>query len=131
MIVLKHRFGDPSGTFVLHALSAGRLGLDSGSYAYVAAERPPIVRHGQGVAIYVKTEVFAGKRGTLVVRSRLEFVGAGDGATVGTGLWAIVRGTKAYAGLKGGGRAAVIVMTPGGVTTSQYEGLVLAPGGRT
>lgn len=124
MLVEQHRFGAPTGTFVLHALSPGPLSLDSGSHDYAAAERPPVIRDGQGIAVYVLVEAFAGKRGTIVVRSRIELVGAGNGTTVGTGSWSIVRGTRAYAGLRGGGRAAVVVMTPGGFTSSQYEGLV-------
>ena len=61
-----------------------------------------------------------------MVRSRIELVGAGNGATVGTGSWSIVRGTKAYTGVRGGGRLAVVVVTPDGLTSSQYEGLVAA-----
>jgi hypothetical protein len=131
MLVEQHRFGAPTGTFVLHALSPGPLTLDSGSHDYAAAERPPVVRNGQGIAVYVLVDTFAGKRGTIVVRSRIELVGAGNGTTVGTGSWSIVRGTKAYAGLRGGGRVAVVVVTPRGLTTSQYEGLVTAPGEKT
>jgi hypothetical protein len=127
MLVLKHRFGDPTGTFTFHALSSGQLVRDAGSYAYAAAERPPVIRKGQGIAVYLKLETFAGRRGNLVVRSRIELVGAGNGATVGTGSWSLVRGTKGYAGVEGGGRIAVVVMTPGGSTSSQYEGLVSAP----
>lgn len=127
MLVQKHRFGAESGKFVLYALTSGQLERDAGSYTYLAAERPPLIRRGQGIAVYITIASFTGKRGTFVLRSRVEFVGAGNGTTVGTGTWSIVSGTKAYAGMKGGGRVAVVAMTPGGDTSSQYEGFVAAP----
>jgi hypothetical protein len=124
MLVQKHRFGSPMGTFVLYALTDGPLELDSGRYTLAAAEKPHIVRNGQGIAVYIAVETLTGKRGSFVIRWRVEFVGAGEGSTVGTGTWSLVRGTGAYAGASGGGRLAAVVMTPRGFTSSQCEGFV-------
>jgi hypothetical protein len=127
MLVQKHRSGSPNGTFVFHALTSGPLDLDSGRYTLAAAEEPFVIRNGQGIAIYITIATLTGKRGTLVIRSRAEFVGAGNGSTVGTGAWSLLRGTGAYDGATGGGRVAVVVATPRGFTSSQYEGFLRAP----
>jgi hypothetical protein len=126
MLVQKHRFGAPSWTFEFYALTPGRLGFDSGKLMLAASERPYVVRDGQRMAVYVAVERLTGKRGTFDVRWRVEFAGAGDGNTIGTGTWSLVRGTGVYAGVKGGGRLAVIVMTPRGFTSAQFEGLLRA-----
>jgi hypothetical protein len=122
MLVQKHRVGAPTGTFVFYALSPGPLKLDSGKYTYAAAEKPPVILKGQGMAVYIAVTTLTGRRGTFVIRWRMEFVGAGNGNTVGTGTWSLVRGTGAYAGASGGGRVATV--TPRGFTSSQYEGFV-------
>jgi hypothetical protein len=88
-------------------------------------EKPPLIRNGQGIAVYVAAETLKGRQGTLVVRWRVEFVGAGNGNTVGTGTWSLVRGTGAYAGVTGGGRLAAVVYTPKGLTSAELEGLSL------
>jgi hypothetical protein len=124
MLVQKHRAGDSHGTFVLHVLTPGPLRLDSGRYDYVAAERPYVVRKGQWAAVYVGIQALVGKAGTLFIRWRAEFVGAGNGSTVGTGTWVVVRGTGIYARATGGGRLATVTATPRGMTSSQLEGLV-------
>jgi hypothetical protein len=124
MLVQKHRFGEPDGSFTFYALSPGRLDFDSGTLTLVAVERPYIVRGGQRIAVYVAYETLNGRRGSFHLRWRVEFAGAGDGATVGTGTWSLVRGTGAYAGARGGGRLAAVVMTPRGFTSAQFEGLV-------
>ena len=127
MLEQKHRFGVPDGTFVFYTLTPGPLKVDSGRYALAAAERPYIIRGGQRIAVYTAIETLTGQRGTFVIRWRVEFVGAGNGSTVGTGTWSLIRGTGAYVGAKGGGRLAVVVMTPGGLTHSQFEGFLSAP----
>jgi hypothetical protein len=128
MIQLKYRFGSPTGRFVFYALTQGSLELDSGRYTYAAVERPSILRNGQGIAVYVATAVLSGKRGTFTLHWRGEFVGAGDGNTVGKGSWSLLRGTGAYAGVTGGGRLACVVFTPRGYTSMQFEGLLSAHG---
>jgi hypothetical protein len=127
MLEQKHKFGAPTGTFVLYGLTEGLVDLDSGTFTLAAAEQPYVVRHGQRIAVYVAAETLAGRRGTLSIRWRVEFVGAGLGATVGTGSWSVLRGTGRYAGLTGGGRLAAVVMTPRGFTSAQLEGLITSP----
>jgi hypothetical protein len=90
----------------------------------MAVEKPPVILKGQGMAVYVAVATLTGRRGTFVIRWRMEFVGAGDGNTVGTGTWSLVRGTGAYTGGFGGGRVAAVAVTPRGFTSSQYEGFV-------
>lgn len=131
MLEQKHKFGTPTGTFVLYGLTEGVVDLDSGTFTLAAVEKPPIVRRGQRIAVYVAAETLAGKRGTLSIRWRVEFAGAGLGATVGTGSWSVQGGTGMYAGLTGGGRLAAVVMTPRGFTSVQLEGLVMSPALRT
>ena len=124
MLVQKHRFGSPTGTFVFHALSPGPLGFDSGRLTLAAAERPYVVRDGQRLAVYLGIETLTGKHGTFDIRWRVEFAGAGEGSTVGTGTWSLVRGTRAYGGATGGGRLAAVAMTPHGFTSAQFEGFL-------
>jgi hypothetical protein len=126
MLVQKHRFGAPTGTFVLHVLSPGPLGLDSGRFTLAAAERPYVVRDGQWLAVYLGIETLTGKHGTFDMRWRVEFAGAGEGSTVGAGTWSLVRGTGAYAGATGGGRLAAVAPPPRGFTSAQFEGLLTA-----
>jgi hypothetical protein len=70
MLEQKHTFGAPTGTLVLHALTRSRLELDGGRYTYAALQKPPLVRNGQGIAVYAASETLTGRRGTLVVRRR-------------------------------------------------------------
>jgi hypothetical protein len=58
-----------------------------------------------------------------VVRHRIEWVDAGNGYTVGTGTWTIVRGTGAYAHVTGGGRSAYSWL-PRGFISARAEGFV-------
>jgi hypothetical protein len=73
-----------------------------------------VMREGQRVAIYDSiVETFKGKRGTLVIRSRIEYVEAGSGYHVGTGTWKVVRGTGQYARIAGGGRRGDVYLDSG------------------
>jgi hypothetical protein len=86
--------------FVLTPLRAGALERDSGTAT--AGELPAervVMRDGRRVV-----ETLKGKRGTLVIRSRIEYVDAGNGYHVGTGTCRVVRGTGRYARVAGGGR---------------------------
>ena len=93
--------------FVLAPLQAGSLRQDSGTARAVGSLPPErvVMREGQRVAIYDRiVETLEGRRGTLTIRSRIEYVDAGNGYHVGTGTWKVVRGTGQYAGITGGGR---------------------------
>jgi hypothetical protein len=102
----------PGGTFVLTPLQAGALKRDSGSFSgnWSTAPGRDVVRHGQSVGIYTNTWTLTGKRGTFTIRERVEWVnigtdgnGDGEGDSVATGTWKVVRGTGQYAGVTGSG----------------------------
>ena len=97
--------GNASGAYVLVPLQSGAIKGDSArGRAALPAERV-VIRQGQRVSIYDPiVETIEGARGTLVIRSRIEYVDAGNGYHVGTGTWTIVRGTGQYARVVGGGR---------------------------
>lgn len=120
-------FAARDGRFVLHVLTPGPVGTDTGSFAHRDGAVAGGIRGGQGVARYLLLTEYSGKRGTLLVRQQLEFVAAGNGYTVGTGTWRIVGGTGAYAGMTGSGRQGY-VLTRRGVALSQGEGFVTTPG---
>ena len=116
-IVTKGVANDSSrAAFVLTPLQAGVLKRDSGSTG-VEGSLPPervVKRDGQRVAIYDPiVEKLQGKRGTLVLRSRIEYVDAGNGYHVGTGTWRVVRGTGQYARITGGGRRGDVYLDRG------------------
>ena len=92
--------------FVLDPLQVGSLRQDSGTTRPVGSLPPErvVIREGQRVAIYDRiVETLEGKRGTLTISSRIEYVDAGNGYHVGTGTWKVVRGTGQYAQVTGGG----------------------------
>lgn len=102
-----------NGTFVLTPLQPGTLKRDSGTVSVVTREEPTLMRQGQSVYIYRNTYTLKGKRGTMSIRERNEFVEvsnekvAGFNFTpgVGIGTWKVVGGTGAYAKITGGGRS--------------------------
>jgi hypothetical protein len=102
--------------FVLTPLQAGALKRDSG-ITRVRGSLPPervVMREGQRVAIYDPiVETLTGKRGRLVIRSRIEYVNAANGYHVGTGTWKVVRGTGQYARITGGGRRGDVYLDRG------------------
>jgi len=93
-------------TFVLTPLTGGKLRRDSGTFSDCCWSERVILRDGQRIEIENPLATYVGRRGTLVVRYRVEWANAGNGYTVGTGAWKIVRGTGAYKGLTGNGRSA-------------------------
>ena len=92
--------------FVLTPLSAGPLESDSGTSTSVVANQRTVTRDGQAAQIVTWVTTQKGKRGSFVVRARIEHIDAGNGFHIGPGTWKFVRGTGAYAGLTGGGRVA-------------------------
>ena len=104
----------PERTFVLTPLTAGVLKRDSGAASEADSGPGRVVqRDGQRVEIFNATLTFAGKRGTLTIRERTEWVDiANENApgfsfppAVATGSWKVVRGTGTYAEIAGGGRS--------------------------
>jgi hypothetical protein len=86
-----------------------------------------VMRAGQRVAVYDSiVETFKGKRGTLVIRSRIEYLDAGNGYHVGAGTWKVVRGTGQYARITGGGRRADVWLDRG-PWSGRNEGFLTLP----
>jgi hypothetical protein len=91
--------------FVLRPLSPGRLKADSGTETSTYTSRV-VVRDGQRAEIASWVTTCKGKRGSFVLRVRVEHIDAGNGFHIGTGTWTFARGTGAYTGITGGGRVA-------------------------
>lgn len=118
------------GTFVLTPLQSGALKRDSGTES--AAALPPervVMRGGQRVTIYDPiVETFKGKRGSVTIRSRIEYVDAANGYHVGIGTWKVVRGTGQYAQITGGGRRGDVYLDRG-PWSGRNEGFLTLPKG--
>ena len=112
--------------FVLAPLQAGALKRDTGT---MTAGLPPervVMRKGQRISIYDDVVTLKGKRGSLVIRYRSEFVDAGNGYNVSTNHWKVVRGTGQYAQVTGGGRGGSVVLARG-AWSSRDEGILSLP----
>ncbi len=103
------------GTFVLTPLQAGTFNRDSGTASLAYNDPTIVIREGQRINIYRNTYTLRGKRGSLSIRERAEFVSVSNEKVpgfdftpgVGTGTWKVVGGTGAYAEVTGGGRSGV------------------------
>jgi hypothetical protein len=104
----------PESTFALTPLRSGALKRDSGSITGSSNWKqigcPDVVRDGQKVWMCSPvTWTLAGKRGTLTIRERNEWVDPGNDESachIAFGKWKVVRGTGQYARITGGGRSA-------------------------
>jgi hypothetical protein len=124
--------GKSQGTFVLTPLQAGPLKRDSGTirHNFLSIPGRDVMRDGQKVTIYDGgVATLTGKRGTLTIRDRNEWVflgsdGNGDGEDDGIAIstWKVVRGTGQYAGIVGKGRGAHIGL--GSPWYARYEGFL-------
>jgi hypothetical protein len=124
----------PQKTFVLTPQQAGLLKRDAGTIstnvASIAGRK--VMRDGQEVTIYDGVVwTLTGKRGTLTIRDRNEWVdlardGNGDGESdgIGIGTWKVVRGTGQYAGIIGKGRNGHVGL--GNPWYARYEGFLTA-----
>jgi hypothetical protein len=113
--------------FVLTPLRAGLLKRDSGTTTAAMASGRVVMREGQRVTIYDPiVETLKGQRGTLVIRSRIEYVDAANGYHVGTGTWKVVRGTGQYARITGGGRRGDVYLARG-PWSGRNEGFLAVP----
>jgi hypothetical protein len=125
----------PQGTFVLTPMRAGALKPDSGTISSTWLSTPGrnVIRDGQEVTIYNgAVTTLTGKRGTLTIRDRNEWVdlghdGNGDGELdgIGIGTWKVLRGTGQYAGIVGKGRLAHAGL--GSPWYARYEGFLTRP----
>jgi hypothetical protein len=124
----------PQGTFVLAPLQTGPLKRDSGtiSHNFTSILGRDVMRDGQKVTIYDGgVATLTGKRGTLTIRDRTEWVhleqdGNGDGQldAIAIGTWKVVRGTGQYAGIAGKGRNGHVGL--GSPWYARYEGVLTA-----
>ena len=103
----------PEQTFVLTPFKAGALKRDSGrGLSIVSDNGRDVMRGGQEVTIHQGTLTLEGKRGTLTIRERNEWVAVSNENALGfafppgvaIGTWKVVRGTGQYAQVTGGGR---------------------------
>jgi hypothetical protein len=91
------------------------------------------MRDGQKVTIYDGgVATLTGKRGTLTIRDRNEWVdfgldanGDGQDDGIGVGTWKVVRGTGQYGGIVGNGRGGQIGL--GSPWYARFEGFLTLP----
>src|SRR3954452_3395735 len=73
---------------VLTPLQPGPLKRDSGKLTATFGTQRAVMREGQEVTIFEGGRAtLKGKRGSLVIRYRDEYVDSGNGYSVGTGTW--------------------------------------------
>ena len=116
----------PESTFVLAPLQAGALKRDSGTVSGTWKSVPGrnVIRDGQKVTIFDGgVWTLTGKRGTLTIRERNEWVAVESGEDgVAIGTWKVVRGTGQYAGIVGKGRSGHAGL--GSPWYARYEGFL-------
>ena len=113
--------------FVLTPVQAGALKPDSGTLTAPYSPERVVMREGQRVSVYQGVGTFKGKRGTLAIRTRSEWVKAGNGYHVATITWKVVRGTGKYAGVTGGGRGGSVWFERNDHWSSHGEGFLTLP----
>ena len=112
----------PTGIAVIDPLQKGALERDAGTFSEGSSSQGTEIRS------------FTGKRGSLVLRERLEWVVLGQDLSrdgfedrIAIGSWKVVRGTGPYAGITGGGRSAHLGL--GRKWVARYEGVLTVPTG--
>ena len=112
-----------SDTGVLTPLTSGAVGRDSVTLTGCCWSERTVMRDGQSIDINDPLLTFTGKQGSLVARSRVEWIDVGNGYFIGNHTWKVVRATGDYARLEGRGRGAVVGL-PNGALKWRFEGLI-------
>lgn len=118
----------PESTFALIPQQPGALKRDTGTISGNWRSNPgrDVMRDGQEVTIFNGgVWTLKGKRGTLTIRDRNEWVSVGNGDGVAMGTWKVVRGTGQYARIVGNGRSGHAGL--GSPWYARYEGFLNAP----
>jgi hypothetical protein len=115
---------DGVGAFVLAPQTRGMVRRDTGTVEWCCWSRHYVTRDGQKAEINDPIATLTGSRGMLAIRFRIEWLDAGRGYTVGTSTWTVVRGTGAYAGMTGHGRAAQVWIPPDHPASFRADGFV-------
>lgn len=108
--------------FVLRPLKAGKVSPDSGTRTACCWTRRFLVRDGQKIEINNPLVTYTGKLGTFTYRARIAWLDGGNGYTIGTATWKLVRGTGAYLHFKGHGRLAISLAPGDNEQSWQAEG---------
>ena len=122
---VRSKIGSAAGTFALTATGTGPLRSDTGTIAETVAQKQ-IVSGGTPVIVFTITSTWTGKRGTMVLRERIEDVGVKNGNRFGTGVWSLLsaRATAQYVGFVGSGHSAYTVTPQGCCVVFRYQGSV-------
>jgi hypothetical protein len=113
-IISKGTGNASGGSFVLTPAQPGSLKRDSGTASAILPSERVVMRGGQRISIYDPVfQTFKGKRGSLTIRSRIEYADAANGYHAGMGTWKVVRGTGDYSHTRGGGRSAGVYLDRG------------------
>ena len=81
------------------------------------------MRNGQRFTIYEGDWVLKGRRGTLTIHERNEWVDVGNSDGVAIGTWKVVRGTGQYARVTGSGGSGHAGL--GSPWYARYEGFLM------
>jgi hypothetical protein len=92
--------------FLLVTRGGGPIQRDSGTASYCCWSQKFITRNGQTVEVNDPITTLRSKKGELVLQERIEWADAGNGYSIGTGTWKVIKGTGAYKNVTGTGRSA-------------------------
>jgi hypothetical protein len=114
---------EKNSSFALTPASSGLIKRDSGTFAACCWTKRHVVRSGQRLELDDPLLTLTGKNGTLKLRNHIVWVDLPDGWSIFTGMWKVVGGTGAYAGLSGHGTVAA-AQSPSGQDRTQFFGFL-------